>query len=437
MREVKKSDLVDEVLVVDACSSDRTAEVALRAGARVVKQDEHLPPGKGTTMQVGIEHSKGDILVFFDADIDNFKTELVDRMVSPILKGEADFVKGSFRRKAGRVTEMVAKPLMAVFFPEVKVKQPLSGQIAGRRELFEKIRIERDWGVDVGILLDLPTGAAVKDVDLGYISHRMKQEEDLSEMSQEVAGTIMTRSVGQGRLFFGGTRNVFDRLKSWLSIAPPETKKSRVVIFDMDGVLLERRVIDALARKYGFAKELRKARERCASGKISERELSEFLASFLKGLRVDDIEKTVSKISLNNGVKETVKKLRQRGFKIAILSDSYQIACNVTGKRIEADYSIGNILEVKDGKLTGVIIKNQPNCSECDFSLCKKVGVERIARKFGVSPRECIIVGDGENDAHAMDIAGLGVAFNAASKVKEKARILIDKDMRDLLEYLS
>ncbi|NYZ75766.1 phosphoserine phosphatase SerB [Candidatus Micrarchaeota archaeon] len=437
MREVKKSKLVDEVLVVDACSRDRTAEVALRAGARVVKQDKHLPSGKGTTMQVGIENARGDVLVFFDADINNFKTEFVDRMVSPILKGEADFVKGSFTRTAGRVTEMVAKPLITVFFPEVKMKQPLSGQIAGRRELFERIRLERDWGVDVGILLDLPTGVRIREVDLGYISHRMKREGELSDMSQEVAGTIMTRSVGQGRLFFGGMGNLFGRLKSWLSITPPETKKSRVVIFDMDGVLLKGRVIDALAREYGFAKELRKARERCAGGEISERELSEFLARFLKGLRVDDIEKTVSKLSLNKGVKETVKKLKQRGFKIAILSDSYQIACNVTGKRIKADYSIGNILEVKNGRLTGVIIKNQPNCSECDFSLCKKVGVERIARKFGVSPRECIIVGDGENDAHAMDVAGLGVAFNAASKVKEKARILIDKDMRDLLEYLS
>ena len=425
------------MLVVDACSSDKTAEVALRAGARVVRQDERLPTGKGTTMQVGIENARGDVLVFFDADINNFKTEFVDRMVSPILKGEADFVKGSFTRNAGRVTEMVAKPLITVFFPEVKMKQPLSGQIAGRRELLEKIRLETDWGVDVGILLDLPGGVKVREVDLGYISHRMKQEGALSEMSQEVAGTIMARSVGQGRLFFGGIGNVFDRLKSWLSITTPDTKKSRVVIFDMDGVLLEGRVIDALAREYGFAKELRKARERCASGKMSERELSEFLARFLKGLRVDDIEKTASKISLNNGVKETVKKLKQRGFKIAILSDSYQIACNVTGKRIRADYSLGNILEVKNGRLTGVIIKNQPNCSECDFSLCKKVGVERIARKFGVSLRECIIVGDGKNDAHAMDIAGLGVAFNAASKVKEKARILIDKDMRDLLEYLS
>jgi len=425
------------VLVVDACSKDRTADVALRAGARVVRQDEHLPPGKGTTMRFGIENSTGDVLVFFDTDIDNFKTDFVDRIVSPILSGEADFVKGGFRRKAGRVTEMVAKPLMAVFFPEIKVKQPLSGQIAGRRELFEKIRIQRDWGVDVGILLDLPSGAKVKEVDLGYISHRMKQEGDLSEMSQEVAGTIMTRSVGQGRLFFGGMRNVLGRLTSWLSTAPPNAKKTRVVIFDMDGVLLKGRAIDALARKYGFAKELLGARQRCASGKMSERELSEFLARFLKGLRVNDVKKTVSKISLNKGVKETVKELKQRGFKVAILSDSYQIACDVTGKRIKADYSIGNLLEVKDGKLTGAIITSQPNCSECNFSLCKRVGVERIARKFGVSPRECIIVGDGENDAHAMDVAGLGVAFNAASKVKEKAHILIDKDMRDLLEYLN
>jgi len=388
-------------------------------------------------MRFGIENSTGDVLVFFDTDIDNFKTDFVDRIVSPILKGEADFVKGGFRRKAGRVTEMVAKPLMAVFFPEVKVKQPLSGQIAGRRELFEKIRIQRDWGVDVGILLDLPSGAKVKDVDLGYISHRMKQEGDLSEMSQEVAGTIMTRSVGQGRLFFGGMRNVLGRLTSWLSITPMDTKKTRVVIFDMDGVLLKGRTIDALARKYGFAKELRKARQRCASGKMSDRELSEFLASLLKGLRADDVKKTVSKISLNKGVKETVKELKQRGFRVAILSDSYQIACKVIGKRVGIGYSIGNLLEVKNGRLTGAIITSQPNCSECDFSLCKRVGVERIARKFGVSPRECIIVGDGENDAHAMDVAGLGVAFNATSKVKEKAHILIDKDMRDLLEYLN
>jgi len=438
VRAVRKSKLVDEVLVVDACSTDRTGEVALRAGAKVVRQDEKLPPGKGTTMKVGIENASGDILVFFDADIKNFKTEFVDKMVLPILNGEADFVKGSFRRKAGRVTELVAKPLLNVFFPELKVNQPLSGQIAGTRKVFERIELDSNWGVDVGMLLDVLKIGRIAEVELGYIEHRMKAEESLCEMSSEVASAIMRRCVSQGRLFLGGVENVIKRIVEMVGREKEKSrKKKKVVVFDVDGVLLRERVIDELAKEYGFEEEVRKARKKCKEGRINERQLGILLAQFLKGRSSEDVRKVVSHIPLTKGVKETVKKLKKRGFKIAVLSDGYLPACEVIGKKMNVDYVIANRLEIKAGRLTGRVIGNEFACPDCEFLLCKREALKKVAKKFGVSPRDCIMVGNGKNDAHAMEIAGLGVAFNAEEEVKEKAQIIIDTgDMRSLLEYI-
>ena len=128
IKAVKSLNYIYEIIVVDDGSQDNTAQVAEKAGAKVI---QHLKNrGKGSAIKTGFINSKGDIVVFLDADIQNLTSKKVDNIIKPIINGEADLTKTKFKREAGRVTELTAKPLLKFFFPEIKFDQPLSGQFA-------------------------------------------------------------------------------------------------------------------------------------------------------------------------------------------------------------------------------------------------------------------------------------------------------------------
>ncbi|MDR1818861.1 MAG: glycosyltransferase, partial [Methanobrevibacter sp.] len=140
---VKKISYVDEIIVVDDGSYDKTVAKANEAGASVISHTSNQ--GKGSAIETGFKHSKGDIIAFIDGDLQNLSTEQVDAMVKPIMEGKTDITKTKFKRKNGRVTELTAKPLLNFFFPEIKLEQPLSGQFAGKRSALAKIRMEKDY----------------------------------------------------------------------------------------------------------------------------------------------------------------------------------------------------------------------------------------------------------------------------------------------------
>ncbi len=202
------SKFVKEVIVIDGGSNDSTVSKAKAAGAKVFYQSFRRYPGKGIAMRDGIGCASGDIIVYLDADIMNIAPKMIDRLSKPIINDEADFVKGTFGRKSGRVTEMVAKPLIRIFYPEYQsFSQPLSGEIAGRREVFRNIRFEDDWGVDVGLLIDIGNmGYRIKEVHIGYKRHDLKPLEELRTMARQVAMAILRRAVRDGR-FDDGLKN--------------------------------------------------------------------------------------------------------------------------------------------------------------------------------------------------------------------------------------
>jgi len=193
---------VKEVIVVDGGSSDNTIDVALEEGAKVIVQSNLVYPGKGIAMRDGAYLSSGDVVVFVDVDIANLTPQFIEKLYMPIMQGEAEFVKGCFERAAGRVTELVAKPLLRMFYPELaKFKQPLSGEIAGLRKLFYRVEFESGWGVDVGLLIDLyKMGVKIVEADLGYKEHDMKPLHALTDMAYQVAEAILKRAIRDGKI---------------------------------------------------------------------------------------------------------------------------------------------------------------------------------------------------------------------------------------------
>ena len=208
----RKLSYVDEVIVVDDGSSDRTVEEAESAGATVIS---HLVnEGKGSAIKTGFKYSHGNIVAFIDADVSNFTSEKIDKIIRPILEDRTDITKTKFARESGRVTELTAKPLLGFFFPELNYEQPLSGQFAGKRSALNKIRFEKDDGVDVGIVLDADVhGIKILEVDIGDISHDMSPLADLNKMANEVVRTIIDRAVEYGRV------TMMDKLGNYIRMA--------------------------------------------------------------------------------------------------------------------------------------------------------------------------------------------------------------------------
>lgn len=212
--------LVDELIVVDSRSNDRTAAVASAAGARVVGQDDMtrgLPrlSGKGDALWAGLAASTGDVVAFVDADLREFRPHFVTGLLGPLLTdASVAFVKGFYHRPlvgatgveqdgGGRVTELVARPLFNLFWPELSgFVQPLAGEYAGRRDVLEQLPFVSGYGVETAMLIDLLELVgldALAQVDLGERLHRHQDTEALGRMSAQIMLTVWSRLHRQGR----------------------------------------------------------------------------------------------------------------------------------------------------------------------------------------------------------------------------------------------
>lgn len=206
--------LVDELLVVDSDSTDATAQRAREAGARVVATPEVLPgiptvPGKGEAMWRGLAATQGDVVVFLDADLRSFTPDYVVALLGPILSDSSvHLVKACYDRPliadggrrvmgGGRVTELVARPLLNLHWPELAgVAQPLAGEYAMRRDLIESLPIPCGYGVEFALLVDTAQRAgldAVAQVDLGERRHRHQDDQSLGIMAAEIWQVALDR----------------------------------------------------------------------------------------------------------------------------------------------------------------------------------------------------------------------------------------------------
>ena len=217
----RRSGLVDEVLVVDADSRDRTGAVAERAGARVVRQADVLPDqgthvGKGEAMWKGLAASTGDLVVFVDADIVGIDERFVTELLAPLLADpDVALVKAAYDRPlrtgdhvaptgGGRVTELLARPLLASLWPELAwLTQPLAGECAARRPLLESLPFVRGYGVELAMLVDVAASlgpSAIREVDLGRREHVHQSLDALGRMAAEILQVALQRAASQGRL---------------------------------------------------------------------------------------------------------------------------------------------------------------------------------------------------------------------------------------------
>lgn len=206
--------LVDELVVLDSGSTDRTGEVAARAGARVVHRDDVLPripalPGKGEVLWRSLLVTSGEIVCFVDADLRDFDASFVYGTVGPLLTEPGiALVKAMYDRPletggavvpagGGRVTELVARPLLNLHWPQLAgFVQPLGGEYAGRRSLLEQLPFPVGYGVELGMLVDALNTVgldALAQVDVGVRHHRHQDGQALGRMAATIYRTAQVR----------------------------------------------------------------------------------------------------------------------------------------------------------------------------------------------------------------------------------------------------
>lgn len=196
---VKQVKSIAEIIVVDDGSTDKTYDIVSKEDVVLIKHK--INKGKGSAMKTGLKKVTNNIVLFLDADLSEINKKQVESIIRPIIKGNADITKTKFKREAGRVTELTAKPLLQFFFPELSFEQPLSGQFAATKNFLDTIDLEKDYGVDIGIVLDADArGMRIHEVDIGNIVHEMSSLKELNLMANEVVRTIVDRAINYGRL---------------------------------------------------------------------------------------------------------------------------------------------------------------------------------------------------------------------------------------------
>ena len=226
--------LVDEILVIDSGSTDATRELAATAGANVHLASEILPDqtdhrGKGENLWKALHVSCGDIICYVDGDISNFHPGFITGLVGPLLTEPAiDYVKAFYERPlaygdeshstgGGRVSEILIRPLISLFYPELGgILQPLSGEYAARRETLESLSFPVGYGVEMAHLIDLAHDGKlgrIAQTDLVKRIHRNRDDDELGSMAFAILRVVLRRLERDGKLTL--TAALPDLYQSW------------------------------------------------------------------------------------------------------------------------------------------------------------------------------------------------------------------------------
>lgn len=435
----KKNPAVTEIIVVDDLSVDETVKVAQNAGAKVITSTKL---GKGASMRDGLLVAENEVLVYLDADIPSYAPDIVERLTRPILDDKGDFVKSFFSRQAGRVTELVAKPLMSILFPGFpKFYQPLSGMIAGKKKFLQQIHFEEGYGVDIGILLDMyKLKARILEVDIGHIENKMQSLEQLGKMSREVASVILEKAdKSEARNL--ETLEHIQVIRGQMEFAISERTKMlrKIAVIDMDRTLLEESFIQTCAVRFGFKKELLDI--------ITSQEnpfiRTKLIARLLKGKTVNELIDVAESIPISKNADRLIYFLREKGYMVGIISDSYDYITNYFVNKLRLDFSLANELEFSKSTVTGEVKIPSfflPNKSSvCSHEICKSHALADMCTQSNIDLSNTLTIGDGENDICMTKNAGIGISFCATHSTMNLVAdfIVAERDMENIIHLIN
>ncbi len=213
------------------------------------------------------------------------------------------------------------------------------------------------------------------------------------------------------------------------------SEKYKLVMFDMDGTLIDGRSIFVFSEKKGFKGKLLQSLE--SDKEPYEKSIE--IAQFLKGTSSTELLEIFRKILLHKNVEKIIQKLKEKNIKTAVVTDSYQFIADDLKKRLGFDYAFANNLIIEQNIVTGRIILNNSNLKRCDtgiiYSICKGLVLDQLCIMLNISSDEILAVGDGVVDIGMIKKAGLGIAYKASEDVQKNADI-ITNDLAVILDYI-
>jgi glucosyl-3-phosphoglycerate synthase len=438
VRLIKKAPEVTEILVIDDKSLDDTIKHAKREKVKIYTSTKL---GKGASMRDGMLLANNEIIVYLDADIITYPQNIIALLTDPIVSDKADFVKTDFERQAGRVTELVAKPLIGLLFPEIAhFSQPLSGMIAGKKSFFEKVSFENDYGVDIGLLIDMyRLNARISEVNIGYIENRMQSWEALSKMSNEVSRAILKRAelIKQSNLEILENISII-RDQMDFAIKESVLGLKKMLIFDMDNTILHYSFISTLATKFKFKENLISI----VSENSNPYTRTKLIAKLLKGLNIKQLLDTVDGIPITHDFENIIKIFKKNGYVCGIISDSYDCITNHIVNKFGLDFSVANELEFSNSiasgevKIPSVFIKTKE--SSCNHDFCKSNAMREITQRYKIDVMNIIAIGDSESDICMIKDSGIGIAFCSSNETLNlvASKIISGRSFSFLKEFI-
>ncbi len=403
VRHARADPATAQVIVVDDSSIDDTAALAREAGAEVITS---TMLGKGASMRDGALAARQDVVVYLDGDLSGLRPGIVSDLCRPLVRDEADFVKARFGRGGGRVTELTARPMLQVFFPELaRFSQPLGGLVAARASLLKALGFEEGYGVDVGLLIDAHrAGARLVEVDIGSLQHDSQPLLDLTAMANEVSRVIYARAREAGRLHVDQIAAMFETQRqataSFEYVLLRRRGRTGLVLLDMDGTITPQRFARELARATDQEAALLSLLDTPDPDDSATR--SERIAARFKFVHRRQFERVAHAMPLRPGVIDWVNRMRRAGFMVGLVSDSYFIAAEILRRRIFADFALAHTLQFNGDICTGELKLNpafQPLRPSRGAPPDKGHVVRRFRRETAQTPWEAIwAVGDNDND---------------------------------------
>jgi phosphoserine phosphatase len=426
---VRRNSKVSQILVIDDGSIDGTPEIAKAAGATVITS---ALMGKGISMEEGLKLAVNEIILYLDGDMHGLRETLVDDMTAPLLSDAADFVKARFARASGRVTTLVGRPLLRVFFPElIRFEQPLGGVVAAKVSLLHKVHFENDYGVDVALLIDVcMSGARAVEVDIGSLEHNSHPLERLGDMAAQVVRSILQRAAKYKRLAPGQLEEVAEidrRMQTELSfIVPRLGQAERLALLDMDGVLVKGRYVVELARRTGALDRLAPLLD---NRDLAPDERAGKIVALFTGVPRDVFVQVARDLPLHEGAVDLVVGLRKAGYRVGIVTDSYFLASETVRRRVFADFSIAATLRFNKGRCTGQMtyaaaMSHPDGCTRHPH--CKLNVLLHLRERLGVTAESVLAVGDHDNDICLLSAVGKSVVFEPKTDdVRRAARFQV------------
>ena len=373
-------------------------------------------------MHGGVRVAREELAVFLDGDLAGLRPGTVSDLCRPQLAGEADFVKARFGRGGGRVTELTAKPMLRVFFPEAAgLAQPLGGIVAARRSLLRSLSFECGYGADVALPLDAHrAGARIAEGDIGSLEHDSQPLLDLTLMANEGARAIYIRARAAGRLHVEQVIAMYESQRTaQAELAYALTRRrgrQRVLLLDMDGTVTTSRFVVELARATGRENDLDKLLDSPSDDAIGR---SERIAALFRFGHQREGERVALGIPLRSGAVEFVNRMRRTGFMVGLVSDSWCVAVEIVRRRLFADFALAHTLHFDSVVCSGSVRISEAFLARDGDSgppVCKS-RVVRSLREDGSTPRvaECWAVGDNVNDLGMLEAADRAFAIDPKS----------------------